>query len=226
MEATPPAAPEYLAYDGAAAAVAPEAMRGGSDVTNNKSVVTDQFLVEEFFDFSNEEDEELVLSDNANANEFQSIKAESGSSVTLLVDSSCNSSLGDFGNSNLTSELCVPYDDLAELEWVSTFAEESFSSEDIEKLQLISGMSARPEEAASATHGHRPDPNPPKYRPEILVPGKARSKRPRTAPGSWSSRILLVSDDPKPVRKPKPVKKFNQAFWRFLLLARGCFIKL
>ncbi|KAL9675261.1 hypothetical protein QQ045_003462 [Rhodiola kirilowii] len=201
MELTPPA------QLSAAAAAAPETMLS-SDASNNKS---DQFLVEEFFDFWNEEngDDLLVFSDTTNVNEFQSIKADSGSSASLLLDASCNSPFGDFGSSNLTSELCVPYDDLAELEWVSTFAEESFSSEDMKKLQFISGMSARPDnESASATHEPQPD-------PPIIVPGKARSKRPRTAPGNWTSRLLLLStpepefDDPKQIKKPKTVRKYG-----------------
>ncbi|CAM8916534.1 unnamed protein product [Rhodiola kirilowii] len=190
--------------------VGPDTMRSSDDANNNKSVVTaDPFLVEEFFDFSNEdEDDDVLFSDNVNANEFQSIKAESGSSVSFLV---CNSPVGELGNSNLTSELCVPYDDLAELEWVSTFAEESFSTEDMEKLQFISGLSARPEnESASATHEPQPD-------PKVVVPGKTRSKRPRTAPGNWTSRLLVVStpesepesDDTKTMRKPKAMRNYG-----------------
>ncbi|CAM8964433.1 unnamed protein product [Rhodiola kirilowii] len=197
MELTPPA------QLSAAAAAAPETMLS-SDASNNKS---DQFLVEEFFDFSNEEngDDLLVFSDTTNVNEFQSIKADSGSSASLLLDASCNSPFGDFGSSNLTSELCVPYDDLAELEWVSTFAEESFSSEDMKKLQFISGMSADP--TTNLTDR------------QLLFPGKARSKRPRTAPGTGPPGYLLLStpepefDDPKQIKKRKQLENMERSVY-------------
>ncbi|CAM8949543.1 unnamed protein product [Rhodiola kirilowii] len=210
METAPAPAPECFAFGGGAAA-APETMRS--------SDVTEQFSVEEFFDFSNEvgdADDLLLFPDNTNANEFQSIFADSSSSVNLL-ELDCKSSMGDFGNSNLTSELCVPYDDPAELEWVSQFVEETFSSEDMEKLQFISGMSARPDEPASATNESRLGPNSTKSQPEILVPGKARSKRPRTTSGNWTSRLDLVCTpeseiDPNPTKKPKTVRKYGPEY--------------
>lgn len=114
-----------------------------------------------------------------------------------------------------TSELCVPYDDLAELEWLSNFVEDSFSTEDLQKLQLISGMKTPPNnEPSPETHHHDDEefqlsePNhrgggttdattyhhhPTIFRPETTVPAKARSKRSRAAPCNWTSRLLVVS---------------------------------
>lgn len=83
----------------------PAAATAGQDKSFNAA--SDQFSFEEFFDFSNEEevDDDRLFSDNLNSDAFHSIKAESES---LLGDSSCNSSLADFGSSILTSDLCVP----------------------------------------------------------------------------------------------------------------------
>ncbi|KAF9617960.1 hypothetical protein IFM89_039253 [Coptis chinensis] len=102
-------------------------------------------------------------------------------------------------SSQLSDELCVPYDDIAELEWLSNFVEESFSSEDMQKLQLISGI--KPE--ISETHESQPNPI---FRPaEMSVPGKARTKRSRSAPCNWSSRLLHLSHStPEPTPTPTP----------------------
>ncbi|XP_021276268.1 GATA transcription factor 12 isoform X2 [Herrania umbratica] len=103
------------------------------------------------------------------------------------------------------------YDDLAELEWLSNFVEESFSSEDLQKLQLISGMKTRPDES-SESGGFQPvltnqmhnvihngdteqgnNNNNPIFHPDMSVPAKARSKRSRAAPCNWASRLLVLS---------------------------------
>lgn len=81
------------------------------------------------------------------------------------------------------------YDDLAELEWLSKFDEESFSSEDLQKLELISGMKAS-NDAASKTNEES---NSSLHPPQVSVPAKARSKRPRGPPCNWTSRLLVLS---------------------------------
>lgn len=91
------------------------------------------------------------------------------------------------------------YDDLAELEWLSNFVDESFSSEDLQKLQLLQGIKARNDDV-SATNLYQFQPETaatgPMLRPEVSVPAKARSKRSRAAPGNWTSRLLVVSPTP------------------------------
>ncbi|KAG2376593.1 uncharacterized protein HKW66_Vig0242230 [Vigna angularis] len=67
----------------------------------------------------------------------------------------------------LTNAIAAYYDDLAELEWLSKFAEESFSSEDLQKLQLISGAGVQ-KETASKTR----DPNPALFNPQVSVRGR------------------------------------------------------
>ncbi|XP_062022633.1 GATA transcription factor 12 [Rosa rugosa] len=184
---------------------------------NNGAGAGDGFMVEDLLDFSNDD---AVITDAAAASAFDNVTGNSTDSSTLtVIDSSCNSSSlsgcepanfpADFGSRNFnevpfSSDLCVPYDDLAELEWqLSSFSEESFSSEDLQKLQLISGMKARPDEAASETRHFQPDPNNhiisnhnnnnPIFNSDISVPAKARSKRSRAAPCNWTSRLLLLT---------------------------------
>ncbi|MED6193333.1 hypothetical protein PIB30_018275 [Stylosanthes scabra] len=91
----------------------------------------------------------------------------------------------------------LQYDDLAELEWLSNFTEESFSSEDLQRMQLISGMKARNDSVSEAREfDHQLEPNRANnsiLNPQLSVPAKARSKRSRGPPCNWNSRLLVVS---------------------------------
>ncbi|GAB2269381.1 hypothetical protein Dimus_004300 [Dionaea muscipula] len=108
----------------------------------------------------------------------------------------CNSSFVTADAQFSGTDLCVPYDDLAELEWLSNFVEESFSTEDLPKFQLTSGPLDVP--GAQFHHHHGPAqsdttrPNP-IFKPITAVRGKARSKISRVAPTDWSTRLLMVS---------------------------------
>lgn len=107
------------------------------------------------------------------------------------------------------------YDDLAELEWLSNFVEESFSGDDLQKMQLISGIKARPDEGSETTHMFQPEPaqshprntdtNGPIFHPDISVPAKARSKRSRAAPCDWASRLLILNDPNKSSHPSEPI---------------------
>ncbi|XP_057477294.1 GATA transcription factor 12-like [Actinidia eriantha] len=169
--------------------------------SDSKSGAGDHFAFEDLLEFPNDE-----VADGNFDGVVAGISADS--SAVTVVDS-CNSSLScgkphfptemgcrSFVGDQFSGDLCVPYDDLAELEWLSNFVEESFSSEDLQKLQLISGRTSRRDEG-SETRGSDPDSrNNPAFRPEVSVPGKARSKRSRTAPGNWASRLLALSSTP------------------------------
>ncbi|KAK7351495.1 hypothetical protein VNO77_11005 [Canavalia gladiata] len=166
---------------------------------NNSSA--DHFIVEDLFDFSNDD---AAINDAT----FDSVPTDDSPTVTTL-DSTTNSNL-PLSDGHFTSDLSVPYDDLAELEWLSKFAEESFSSEDLQKLQLISGMKV-PNDAVS----HTREPNP-VFNPQVSVPAKARSKRSRGPPCNWASRLLVVSPTPATsssshseaaVKKPSPRRR-------------------
>ncbi|XVE97585.1 hypothetical protein REPUB_Repub03eG0032000 [Reevesia pubescens] len=177
----------------------------------------DHFIVEDLLDFSNED---AVITDAATFD--SSVAGHSTDSSTVTAVDSCNSSsfsgcepnlAGDIGCRGLTGvqfagDLCVPYDDLAELEWLSNFVEESFSSDDLQKIQLISGVKTRPDELSDNrgfqsvlpnqindgenNHGNNNNNNP-IFHPDMSVPAKARSKRSRAAPCNWASRLLVLS---------------------------------
>jgi hypothetical protein len=96
---------------------------------------------------------------------------------------------------------------LAELEWLSNYmGEDNFPTEDLKKLQLITGI---PPASASAATASVPAPAAAGAQlggsvlpPEAPVPGKARSKRSRIAPCSWASRLLVLP--PPPASPPSP----------------------
>ncbi|CAK8568881.1 unnamed protein product [Lathyrus sativus] len=173
---------------------------------------SEHFIVEDLFDFSNDDDDAIgdpafdsppTISDNSPP------PLETNGNSNFFMDNSCQNSVdGPF-----SGELSVPYDDLAELEWLSKFGEESFSSEDLEKLELISGMKAS-NDAVSKTHE---EPNPILNPPQMSIQ-KARSKLPRGPPCNWTSRLLVLSppttatasshsDVIAPAKKPSPRKR-------------------
>lgn len=88
------------------------------------------------------------------------------------------------------SELYSMFDrqceELAELEWLSNFVEESFHGDDLQKLQLTSPFN--PSSSSSAQYGRAA------LFCKFRVPGKARSKRRRGSPlSSWSSFRPVIS---------------------------------
>ncbi|KAM7480485.1 hypothetical protein LguiA_028698 [Lonicera macranthoides] len=163
-----------------------------------------QFTIDDLLDFSNEDE---VMTDSF----FDSITGNSANSSTITVIDSCNSSVSgneqsqfsgiirsrSFTDSQLSGgELFVPHDDLAELEWLSNFVEESFSSDDMQNMQLISATKAPTDTSCSQTTPEtvtNRNNNSPIFQTDVSVPGKARSKRSRAAPCDWSSRLLLLS---------------------------------
>nr|KYP65134.1 GATA transcription factor 13 [Cajanus cajan] len=130
----------------------------------------DHFIVEDFFDFSNDEDAATTLTDSLPAHAVTPADTTTNCNFPAAQD-------------HFSGDLSVPYDDLAELEWLSKFAEESFSSEDLQKLQLISGVRVESDGASSERREASPVLGP----AQGSVPGKARSKRSR---GDWASRLV------------------------------------
>ncbi|GER38064.1 GATA transcription factor [Striga asiatica] len=146
---------------------------------------SDHFIIEDLFDFPS--DENMPAADGGLE------AATAGTSTESTVDNSCNSSfsnlqaagIGGPGEGPFAGDLCVPYDEMAELEWLSNFVEDSFSSEDPRVMESVKGQ--QPESSQHQQAG-----------PTIpSVPAKARSKRSRAAPGNWASRLLVVGPKPK-----------------------------
>jgi len=108
----------------------------------------------------------------------------------------------------------LQYDDLAELEWLSNFVEDSFSAQqDVQALHFLSGATTtavaaatKPQTPESSSSETLPSRNAPFFQPETPLPGKARSKRSRAAPGDWSTRLLhLPSPSESDLTDQKPL---------------------
>ncbi|KAK9099081.1 hypothetical protein Syun_026126 [Stephania yunnanensis] len=170
----------------------------------------ENFIIDDLFDFSNEE---VAFSDGG-CSHFDTLTGANStdSSTVTVVDSP-----GDLPAAHFSADLCLPpCEEFPELEWFSCLEEESFSSEDLEKLQLISGMKAPATSIATTTDVNisrmgsespmvdNEDDNRNNNNiilisnnqilgPEISVPGKARSKRPRATTCNWSSRLPTIA---------------------------------
>ncbi|XP_022721096.1 GATA transcription factor 12-like [Durio zibethinus] len=161
---------------------------------SSEQKLTENFTVDDLLDFSNED---AVISDGF----FDNVAGNSTDSSTVTCNSSVSGGDNHFSSSNLphssqfSGELCVPCDDLAELEWLSNFVEDSFSIDQNlqSNVQIFATSKART--PMSSSSGNRPDslirsPTNPIFQHSIPLPGKARSKRSRAAPCDWSTRLL------------------------------------
>ncbi|KAJ6711525.1 GATA TRANSCRIPTION FACTOR [Salix purpurea] len=88
------------------------------------------FMVEDLLDFPNDDDitADGFLSDIDSINATTKNCATTNHSVTT-TDSFSSASVDygrTFADSQFSNELCFLYDDMAELEWLSNFVEESF----------------------------------------------------------------------------------------------------
>ncbi|KAG0585161.1 hypothetical protein KC19_3G262900 [Ceratodon purpureus] len=113
------------------------------------------------------------------------------------------------------ADLCVPCDDLADLEWLSSFVEDSFAVVDIPEVSSTYGSfpsaisnnertpnmklcnAYQPYQKSSPVSVLENSPTSseltgPDYR-DVSVPGRARSKRSRTGARIWTSKILPTS---------------------------------
>ncbi|KAJ4913762.1 GATA transcription factor 9 [Raphanus sativus] len=174
---------------------------------------SDSFVVDDLLDFSNDNgqpDDELETFPDSSTVSPGNLADISNSSSSLYTDGSV-----------FSDDLCVPSEDLAELEWLSNFVEESFSKEDQDKLQLLSGLQKPQTTRLTLT---KPEPEPEPELDQIFiptdtddsnvsaVPAKARSKRPRSAASTWASRLLAIagsSDESYPKKKQLRAKEHD-----------------
>ncbi|KAK2654678.1 hypothetical protein Ddye_014534 [Dipteronia dyeriana] len=185
-----------------------------ADISPEKRAVSDQkpgenfnFTIEDLLDFSNEDAIAAAdggFFDNATGNSTDSStvtcnSAGSGGENNFSGNvGGCRNS-NSFADSQFSGELCVPYDDLAELEWLSNFVEDSFSIDQaLQKnhLNILSGskpITPKSSSASTRLEPTIPKPTNPDFLLETPLPGKARSKRSRAAPCDWSTRLLHVS---------------------------------
>ncbi|KAG7560419.1 Zinc finger GATA-type [Arabidopsis thaliana x Arabidopsis arenosa] len=82
----------------------------------------DDFSVDDLLDFSNEYDDDVFVEDETELK----VQRKRGVSDEITLHRSNDFSTADFSTADFpTSELAVPTDDLAELEWLSNFVEDS-----------------------------------------------------------------------------------------------------
>ncbi|XP_061339576.1 GATA transcription factor 5-like [Gastrolobium bilobum] len=134
----------------------------------------DDFIVDDFFDFSHEQvlqEEEPQQQNHDSAS--VSLQQENQHKTHQICNSSFNN--GSFP----TSELGVPAEDAANLEWLSHFVEDSFSEYSISfpTRNLTENLAAKAPEPGNSVSVQLCFKNP--------VPVKARSKRTRTGIRVW-----------------------------------------
>ncbi|XP_038899153.1 GATA transcription factor 9-like [Benincasa hispida] len=202
---------------------------GVGEFSPEKTKAAEHFTIDDLLDFSNED---AIMTDGF----FDYVAGSSTDSSTVTAVDSCNSSVsgGDhhhfhgnigsrsFDESQFSGDLCVPCDDLAELEWLSNFVEDSFSTEgkDLQALNYLSnGHSiSKPQTPETSSSSEVPpsvsipsdsSKNSPRFPAETPLPCKARSKRSRIAPCDWTTRLLhlLSPADSKPPKSSSSKKK-------------------
>ncbi|PKA57241.1 GATA transcription factor 9 [Apostasia shenzhenica] len=176
----------------------------------------EHFIVEELLDLSNEEEEGIGIT----AGEYggyaavAGLSSGAGSSTVTAIESRNKSSTAveSVAAAGFSGDIFEPYADLAELEWLSNFVEESFSSDEMRKLGLISGIKSTSSSSSTSLGDDGVAAEPPAILPEAPR-GRARSKRSRVAgPCNWSSGLLPAaasssSESDAFVIQNKPAKK-------------------
>lgn len=126
-----------------------------------------------------------------------SFTVNSGHTSVITAVDSCNSSISGGVGINESpfseNELCVPDDDLAELEWLSNFVEESYSTEDLHLFIPSTAVAEKISPSDSSSSANSTQNSPPIFPTDVIIPAKARSKRSRAVPCDWSTRLLHLS---------------------------------
>ncbi|CAN8273196.1 unnamed protein product [Cochlearia groenlandica] len=161
---------------------------------------TDSFVVDDLLDFSNDDGQ---VDDGC----FDTFPDSPPFSAGNLADISNSSTVYNDG-AGFSDHLCVPCEHIAELEWLSNFVEESFTKEDQDKLQLLSGLKNPQQTGLTQT---KPEPD------RFIIttdtdtnesnasafPAKSRSKRSRSPASTWTSRLLTIAAGESSAKKKK-----------------------
>ncbi|KAG8055464.1 hypothetical protein GUJ93_ZPchr0001g29545 [Zizania palustris] len=184
---------------------------GGAGCEKKAQVCGDSFVVEDLLVLPYDDEEEgdgEAAGGGCGKEEARLGNASADSSTVTARESGCNSfsGLAD-GDFEFPREFSDPYAQLAELEWLSNYmgdGDYEFATEELQKLQLISGIPSGG--FSSASWSVLPATAAPSdgFLPEATVPAKARSKRSRAAPGNWSSRSRLLVLPPSPASPASP----------------------
>ncbi|EEF49488.1 GATA transcription factor 5 [Ricinus communis] len=186
--------------------------------SNSNNTVVEDFSVDCFFDFSNGgefKDSGSTAAFNNNVQEQQQQQQHMIDAVeeeedddddeeeeeekdSLSVSSQDRSGVDDDNNSNsstfdesfLTSELAVPIEDLAELEWVSQFVDDSSP-----EFSLLYPLNSEDHHTRNRFQPEHPKPvalTKPSCLFPVKIPAKPRSKRTRPTGRTWSVESLLT----------------------------------
>ncbi|KAK4765736.1 hypothetical protein SAY86_026826 [Trapa natans] len=171
-----------------------------------------QFTVDDLLNFSSEDNSAMIGDVFCSKNIAVAVES---SGLTAVDSSNSSFSGGDshfsknFGNAIFSSAgLCVPNDEVAELEWLSNFVEDTNANTFLLQHQhtasdLMSGS------LNSSTLGSEPNgrpgysPRQPHAFPEAPPPSKSRSRRSRGTPCDWTTRLLHLSSA-RPFRSSPP----------------------
>lgn len=177
----------------------------------------DHSIVEELLNFSDVmEDDAGMAADGEGVMEVAGVKYSADSTtVDRSTKSFSRGSDSRFSkelicrsltDSRISEDLCETYDELdelAELEWLSNFVEDSFSNEELHKQQLISGIKTTASEPtyqpnypfAVVTSVAAADDESPPFTSEAMLPGKTSRKRVHTVQGNWSTPLVAPSTE-------------------------------
>ncbi|CAN1168413.1 GATA transcription factor 9 [Linum perenne] len=162
------------------------------------------FAVDDLLNFPNEGD--AIMTDgffdsiSKNCADSPAFTATNHSYNSSSSSTSAGAAYQSFADSHdFSTELCVPYDDMAELEWLSNFVDESYSMDptletNLHMLQIGSKPPAPDSTNSDPTNRNA---NNPMFQHDTPLPGKARSKRSRAAPGNWTTRLLNLTPSAK-----------------------------
>nr|GLL40744.1 GATA transcription factor 4-like [Ipomoea trifida] len=121
------------------------------------------FRIDDLLDFSNADIFSSAVDDSSNQHNHHHLLPHSAETTSSPAD---NYFFNPHSSADFTHDLCVPSEDAAELEWLSTFVEDSFSDIAANSTMNLSGASSA-----------------------AAFQGRSRSKRSRSAATGWTAAM-------------------------------------